>query len=60
MSCKKIYHYEFAATLEEEFDSVEKAAGQKNASENAVVKEITHKNLIHSLIKKKENNESNK
>ena len=51
MSCKKIYHYEFAATLEEEFDSVEKAAGQRDASENAVVKEITHKNLIHSLIK---------
>ena len=60
MSCKKIYHYEFTATLEEEFDSVEKAAGQRDASENAVVKEITHKNLIHSLIKKKENNESNK
>ncbi len=60
MSCKKIYHYEFAATLEEEFDSVEKAAGQRDASDNAVVKEITHKNLIHSLIKKKENYESNK
>ena len=60
MSCKKIYHYEFAATLEEEFDSVEKAAGQRDASENAVVTEITHKNLIHSIIKKKENDESNK
>ena len=41
MSCKKIYYYEFSATLEEEFDSVEKAAGQRNASEKAVVKEIT-------------------
>jgi hypothetical protein len=54
MSCKKIYYYEFAATLEEEFDSVEKAAGQMNATENAVVKEISHKNLLHSIIKKKE------
>ena len=25
MSCKKIYYYEITATLEEEFDSVEKA-----------------------------------
>ena len=54
MSCKKTYYYEFAATLEEEFDSVEKAAGQMNATENAVVKEISHKNLVHSIIKKKE------
>ena len=54
MSCKKIYYYEFAATLEEEFDSVEKAAGQMNATENAVVKKISHKNLVHSIIKKKE------
>ena len=60
MSCKKIYYYEFAATLEEEFDSVEKATDQRDASENAVVKDITHKNLIHSIIKKKEDNESNK
>ena len=55
MSCKKTYYYEFAATLEEEFDSVEKAAGQMNATENAIVKEISHKNLVHSIIKKKEN-----
>ena len=54
MSCKKIYYYEFTATLEEEFDSVEKAAGQINATDNAVVKEITHKNLVHSLIKKED------
>ena len=54
MSCKKIYYYEFTATLEEEFDSVEKAAGQINATENAIVKEITHKNLVHSLIKKED------
>ena len=33
MSCKKIYYYEFTATLEEEFDSVEKAAGQMNATD---------------------------
>jgi|TARA_R100000482_G_scaffold122660_1_gene70847 hypothetical protein len=54
MSCKKIYYYEFTATLEEEFDSVEKAAGQINATDNAIVKEITHKNLVHSLIKKED------
>ena len=54
MSCKKIYYYEFTATLEEEFDSVEKAEGQINATENAIVKEITHKNLVHSLIKKED------
>ena len=60
MSCKKIYYYEFAATLEEEFDSVEKAADKRDAPANAVVKEITHKNLIHSIIKKKEDDESNK
>ena len=55
MSCKKIYYYEFSATLEEEFDSVEKATGQMNATDNAIVKEISHKNLVHSIIKKKEN-----
>ena len=54
MSCKKIYYYEFTATLEEEFDSVEKAAEQINATDKAVVKEITHKNLVHSLIKKED------
>ena len=54
MSCKKIYYYEITATLEEEFDSVEKAAGQINATDNAIVKEITHKNLVHSLIKKED------
>ena len=54
MSCKKIYYHEFTATLEEEFDSVEKATGQINATDNAVVKEITHKNLVHSLIKKED------
>ena len=57
MSCKKIYYYEFTATLEEEFDSVEKATGQINATDNAIVKEITHKNLVHSLIKKEENDD---
>nr|BAR15117.1 hypothetical protein [uncultured Mediterranean phage uvMED] len=59
MSCKKIYYYEFSATLEEEFDSVEKAAGQRNASEKAVVKEITNKSLQHSIIKKEDRNEPN-
>tara|TARA_R100000030_G_scaffold95984_1_gene83804 strand:- start:333 stop:512 length:180 start_codon:yes stop_codon:yes gene_type:complete len=54
MSCKKIYYYEITATLEEEFDSVEKATGQINATDKAVVKEITHKNLVHSLIKKED------
>jgi len=54
MSCKKTYYYEFYATLEEEFDSVEKATSQMNATDNAVVKEITHKSLVHSIIKKKE------
>lgn len=55
MSCKKIYYYEITATLEEEFDSVEKATNQNHASDNAVVKEITHKNLTHSIIKKEDN-----
>ena len=50
-------YYEFTATLEEEFDSVEKAAGQINATDNAIVKEITHKNLVHSLIKKEEDDD---
>jgi len=59
MSCKKIYYYEITATLEEEFDSVEKAAEQINATDNAVVKEITHKNLVHSLIKQEDRNEPN-
>ena len=59
MSCKKTYYYEFAATLEEEFDSVEKAADQRNASEKAVVKEITNKSLQHSIIKKEDRNEPN-
>ena len=59
MSCKKIYYYEFSATLEEEFDSVEKAAGQRNASEKEVVKEITNKSLHHSIIKKDDRNEPN-
>jgi hypothetical protein len=57
MSCKKIYHYEITATLEEEFDSVEKAMEQINASDKAIIKEITHKNLIHSLIKKEEDDD---
>ena len=52
MSCK-IYYYEITATLEEEFDSVEKAAGQRDASDNAVVKKITSKNLQHSIIKRR-------
>ena len=47
MSYIKIYDFEFTATLEEEFDSFEKAAGQMNATDNAVVKEITHKKLVH-------------
>jgi len=55
MSCKKIYYYEITATLEEEFDSVEKAANQNHASDKAVIKEITHKNLTHSIIKKEDN-----
>jgi|TARA_R100001509_G_scaffold90007_1_gene51657 hypothetical protein len=59
MSCKKIYYYEITATLEEEFDSVEKAAGQRDASDNAVVKEITSKNLQHSIIKKEDRDEPN-
>ena len=59
MSCKKIYYYEITATLEEEFDSVEKAAGQMDASDNAVVKEITSKNLQHSIIKKEDRDEPN-
>ena len=54
MSCKKIFYYEITATLEEEFDSVEKAAGQINATDNAVVKEITSKSLQHSIIKKED------
>ena len=45
--------------LEEEFDSVEKAADQRNASEKAVVKEITNKSLQHSIIKKEDRNEPN-
>jgi len=57
MSCKKIYHYEITATLEEEFDSVEKAMEQINASDKAIIKEITHKNLIHSLIKKEDDDD---
>ena len=57
MSCKKIYYYEFSATLEEEFDSVEKAMEQINASDKAIIKEITHKNLIHSLIKKEDDDD---
>lgn len=57
MSCKKIYHYEITATLEEKFDSVEKAMEQINASDKAIIKEITHKNLIHSLIKKEEDDD---
>ena len=60
MSCKKIYHYEITATLEEEFDSVEKAMEQINASDKAIIKEITHKNLIHSLIKKEEEDDDRK
>jgi len=59
MSCKKIFYYEITATLEEEFDSVEKAAGQRDASDNAVVKEITSKNLQHSIIKKEDRDEPN-
>ena len=59
MSCKKIYYYEITATLEEEFDTVEKAAGQRDASDNAVVKEITSKNLQHSIIKKEDRDEPN-
>ena len=59
MSCKKIYYYEITATLEEEFDSVEKAAEQINATDKAIVKEITHKNLVHSLIKQEDRNEPN-
>ena len=59
MSCKKIFYYEITATLEEKFDSVEKAAGQRDASDNEVVKEITSKNLKHSIIKKKDRNEPN-
>ena len=59
MSCKKIFYYEITATLEEEFDSVEKAAGQRDASDNAVVKEITSKNLKHSIIKKEDRDEPN-
>ena len=59
MSCKKIYYYEITATQEEKFDSVEKAAGQRDASDNAVVKEITSKNLQHSIIKKEDRNEPN-
>ena len=59
MSCKKIYYYEITATLEEKFDSVEKAAGQRDASDNAVVKEITSKNLQHSIIKKEDRDEPN-
>ena len=59
MSCKKIYYYEITATLEEEFDSVKKAAEQINATDKAVVKEITHKNLVHSLIKQEDRNEPN-
>ena len=60
MSCKKIYFYEITATLEEEFDSVEKATSQRDASDKAVVKEITGKNLQHSIIKKEEDrNEPN-
>jgi hypothetical protein len=55
MSCKKIFYYEITATLEEEFDSVEKAANQNHASDKAVIKEITTKNLVHSLIKKEDN-----
>ena len=59
MSCKKIYYYEITATLEEKFDSVEKAAGQRDASDNAVVKEITSTNIQHSIIKKEDRNEPN-
>jgi hypothetical protein len=59
MSCKKIFYYEITATLEEEFDSVEKAAGQRDASDNAVIKEITSKNLQHSIIKKEDRDEPN-
>ena len=40
-------------------NSVEKAAGQRDASDNAVVKEITSKNLQHSIIKKEDRDEPN-
>jgi len=53
MSCKKIYHYEMTVVMEEEFDSVEEAANQINASDKAKVS-ITNTRLVKSLVKKKE------
>ena len=54
MSCKKIYNYEFTATLEEEFDDVEKATNQMSASDKCVVKEISNIRLINAIIKRED------
>tara|TARA_Y100000401_G_scaffold115433_1_gene119140 strand:+ start:489 stop:665 length:177 start_codon:yes stop_codon:yes gene_type:complete len=56
MSCKKKYHYEITATLEEEFEDAEKAANQMNATDKAIIKKLEAR-LVRSSIKKKEDYE---
>ena len=50
MKCKKVWNYELAATMEEEFDSVEKAHNQIQASSKAKVK-ITDQRIVFSNVK---------
>ena len=49
--CKKVWRYELVALMEEEFDSVEKAHNQIQASTKAKVKEITSQRIIFSTVK---------
>ena len=48
--CKKVWRYELVALMEEEFDSVEKAHNQIQASSKAKVK-ITDQRIIFSNVK---------
>lgn len=49
--CKKLWNIEFTAVMEQDFDSVEEAANQLEASDKSRVKEISNQRTIFSAVK---------
>jgi len=49
--CTKVWNIELTAVMEQDFDSVEEAANQLEASDKSRVKEISNQRTVFSTVK---------
>jgi len=49
--CKKFWNYEMTVVMEQEFDNVEDAANQIQASDKSKVREISGQRILFSTVK---------